>query len=80
MITEKEKKYFAELGQDGGILNADDDFFAVGKNQWVNAQNIRSASTDKGYTATIESIGGTLRISTPSPSVSFIWQPLYGWE
>ena len=72
MITEKEKKYFAELGEDGGILNADDDFFAVGKNQWVNAQNIRSASTDKGYTATIESIGGTLRISTPSPSVSFI--------
>jgi len=27
MITEKEKKYFAELGQDGGILNGDDDFF-----------------------------------------------------
>lgn len=60
------------MGENGGILNSDDASFAVGANQWINAQNIRSGSTDKGVTAVIESIGGTLLLSTPSPSVSFI--------
>lgn len=55
-----------------GALDADSAPFAIGSNSWVNAQNIRSGSTDKGFTAWVESIGGTLRKSTPSPSVSFI--------
>jgi len=71
-MLQKEKKYFGMLGEQQGMLNADDAPFALGANQWVNAQNVRSGSTDKGVTATLESIGGTLRISTPSPSVSFI--------
>ena len=52
------------MGENGGILNSDDASFAVGANQWINAQNIRSGSTDKGVTAVIESIGGTLLLST----------------
>lgn len=67
-----EKKYFGALGEGKGHLDADSAPFAVPINAWVNAENVRSASTDKGVTATLESIGGTLRISTPSPSVSFI--------
>lgn len=69
---EKEKKYFAATGDNAGFLNSDDSAFAIGTNQWVNAQNVRAGSTDKGVTAVLESIGGTLRISDPSPSVSFI--------
>lgn len=71
-MIQKEKKYFGALGENQGMCNADDAPFAIGINQWVNAENVRTASTDKGFTATLESIGGTLRISTPSPSVSFI--------
>ena len=72
MGIEKEKKWFGQLGENGGILNAEDAPFALGINHWVNLSDFRTGSTDKGVTATLESIGGTLRISTPSPSVSFI--------
>lgn len=71
-MIQKEKKYFAELGENKGHLDAESAPFAVPNNAWVNMSDCRSGSTDKGVTATIESIGGTLRISTPSPSVSFI--------
>jgi len=72
MGIEKEKKWFGQLGENGGILNAEDAPFALGINHWVNLSDFRTGSTDKGVTATLESVGGTLRISTPSPSVSFI--------
>jgi len=68
----KEKKYFAALGENMGHLDAESASFAVPINAWVNMSDCRSGSTDKGVTATVESIGGTLRISDPSPSVSFI--------
>src|SRR4051812_49914418 len=68
----KEKKYFGATGEHGAGLNADDAPFAIDINEYINAQNIRFGSTDKGFTGTIESIGGTLLLSTPSPSVSFI--------
>lgn len=68
----REKKYPAAQGEQSGALNADDSPFAIGTNQWLNMVNFRSGSTDKGVTGVIESIGGTLRLSTPSPSVSFI--------
>jgi len=71
-MIQKEKKYFAQKGEQGGYCNSDDSFFAIGLNQWVNAENVRAGSTDKGVTGVIESIGGTLRKSIPSPSVSFI--------
>lgn len=72
MAIQLEKKYFAERGDNGGALNADDSPFAIGQNSWVNLSNFRSGSTDKGVTGVLESIGGTRRLSTLSPSVTFI--------
>lgn len=72
MSIEREKKYLAAQGESGGHLDADSAPFAIPINAWCNASNVRAGSTDKGVTAVIESIGGTLRVSTPSPSVSFI--------
>ena len=69
MKQEFEKKYFA--APDGG-LNADDVDIAIGENQWVNMENARVGSTDKGVTGVVESIGGTRRLSDVQPSVSFI--------
>ena len=60
----KEKKYFAELGEHKGHLDSDSGAFAVPTNAWVNMQNARVGSTDKGVIATLESIGGTLRVDT----------------
>lgn len=67
-----EKKFFAAIGEQSGQLDADSAPFAVGINSWVNMQDFRIGSTDKGVTMVAESVGGTLRLSTPSPSVSFI--------
>lgn len=64
-----EKKNFAEPD---GMLNADDVDTALGLNEWVNMENCRVGSTDKGYTAILESIGGTLLKSDIQPSVTFI--------
>jgi len=67
-MQQREKKYFADST---GRLNADDAPFVVGLNEWVNAENVRSGTTDDGVTGVIESIGGTLQISQPQPSVNF---------
>lgn len=71
-MLQHEKKYPAAQGEQMGMCNADDAPFAIGTNHWLNMVNIRSGSTDKGFTGVMESIGGTLRKSIPSPSVSFI--------
>ena len=68
-MQQKEKKYFAD---NSGRLNADDASFAIGLNEWVNAENVRSGTTDDGVTGVIESIGGTLQISQPQPSINFV--------
>jgi len=65
----KEKKYL--LSEDS-MLNADDAPFAISPNSWVNMENCRTGSTDKGVTGTVESIGGTLLLSTPQPSITFL--------
>ena len=67
-MENKELKYFA--GNDGK-LNADDASFVIGLNEWVNAENIRTGSTDAGVTGTVESIGSNVLISTPQPSIVF---------
>ena len=72
MAIQREKKYFASQGENSGHLDSDSAPFAIPLNAWVNMSNFRSGSTDKGVTGVLESIGGTLRLSTPSPSVSFI--------
>lgn len=69
MIQNQEKKYF--LSQDSR-LDSDSAPFAVSPNSWVNAENIRVRTTDAGVTETVESIGGTVLLSTPQPSITFL--------
>lgn len=61
-----EKKYFGN-----GSGNFDDADFVVLPNQWVNLENCRVRSTDKGVTGTVESIGSMKLLSTILPSVTF---------
>lgn len=68
-MLNQEKKYFG--GIDGG-LDADSADFAVSPNNWVNAENIRTLSTDNGATETVEAVGSTILRSTIQPSVNFI--------
>jgi hypothetical protein len=55
-MRQADKKYFGDIQQ--GRLNSDDSPFVVGTNEWVNAENIRTGSTDKGFTGIVESVGG----------------------
>lgn len=62
-----EKKYFGN-----GQGNFDDVDFVLPPNQWVNLENARVGSTDKGVIGTIESIGSNLLLSPVLPSVTFV--------
>lgn len=64
---EYEKKYFGN-----GSGNFDDADFILQPNQWVNMENCRIGSTDKGVIGTVESIGGVSIVSSPEPSVTFV--------
>lgn len=69
-MRQKDLKYFGE--PQSGRLNADDSPFAVGPNEWVNAENVRTGSTDNGATAIMESIGGNALIPEPEDLVSVV--------
>jgi hypothetical protein len=62
-----EKKYFGN-----GQGNFDDVDFILLPNQWVNLENARIGSTDKGVIGTIESVGSSLLLSSIQPSVTFV--------
>jgi len=64
-----ERKYFA--APDGG-LDASSDAFAVGVNNYVNGENLRSQTTDSGVTQTLESVANNVLISQPAPSVTYL--------
>lgn len=61
-----EKKYFGN-----GAGNFDDADFVVPPNQWVNMENCRVKSTDKGVVGTVESVGSMQLLSSIMPSVTF---------
>lgn len=65
----EERKYW---GGNDFRLNADDSGFALGINEIVNGENIRTSTTDAGVTAVVESIGSNVLISQPAPSVTYI--------
>jgi hypothetical protein len=69
-MPQLEKKFFGNPTDNG--LNADDAPFTVGINQWVNMENARTGTTDKGVVNVVESIGSTRLLSTPQPSVTFL--------
>lgn len=60
-----EKKYFG-----AGQGNFDDADFILLPNQWVNLENARVGSTDKGVIGTIESVGSNVLKSPIEPSVT----------
>lgn len=62
-----EKKYFGN-----GQGNYDDVDFILLPNQWVNLENARIGSTDKGVIGTIESVGSNVLLSSIQPSVTFV--------
>jgi uncharacterized protein (TIGR02145 family) len=64
-MRQVDKKYFGDV--QSGRLNADDSPFAITTNEWVNAENIRSGTTDKGFTGIVESIGGNVELPKPLP-------------
>lgn len=61
-----EKKYFGT-----GSGNFDDADFVLQNNEWINMENCRVKSTDKGVVGTVESIGSMKLLSTIQPSVTF---------
>jgi uncharacterized protein (TIGR02145 family) len=69
-MRQKDLKYFGDL--QSGRLNADDSPFAVTTNEWVNAQNVRTGTTDKGATGILESVGGNVEIPKPSDLESIV--------
>ena len=56
---EKSKKYF--LSEDSQ-LDSDSAPFAVSANAWVNAENVRTKSTDKGVTGTVVDKGSVIHL------------------
>lgn len=62
-----EKKYFGN-----GQGNFDDVDFILLPNQWVNLENARIGSTDKGVIGTVESVGSNVLLSPIQPSVTFV--------
>lgn len=62
-----ERKYFGN-----GQGNFDDVDFILLPNQWVNLENARIGSTDKGVIGTIESVGSNVLLSSIQPSVTFV--------
>jgi len=69
-MRQKDLKYFGDI--QSGRLNADDSPFAVTTNEWVNAQNVRTGTTDKGVTGVVESVGGNVEIPKPADLASVV--------
>lgn len=62
-----EKKYYGN-----GHGNFDDADFVLQPNEWVNLENARVGSTDKGVIGTVESVGSNQLLSSIQPSVTFV--------
>jgi len=69
-MRDLEKKIFQDV--QGGRLNADDSLFSLGQNEWINAENIRTGSADKGETGVLTSVGGNVLLSPVQPSATFV--------
>jgi len=62
---EREKKYFGGEGQGFGG-NFDDAPMAVKLNEWINAEEVRTLTTDSGETGILESLGANVLIPNPA--------------
>ena len=68
-MRQVDRKYFGDI--QSGRLNSDDSPFVVGANEWVNAENVRTGSTDKGFTGIVESVGGNIEIQSPPSAKAY---------
>jgi uncharacterized protein (TIGR02145 family) len=66
-MRQKDIKVFGDV--QSGRLNSDDSPFALTTNEWVNAENVRTGTTDKGATGIMESVGGNVKIEPPVETV-----------
>jgi len=69
-MRQKDLKYFGDI--QSGRMNSDDSPFAITTNEWVNAQNVRTGTTDKGVTGVVESVGGNVEIPKPADIESVV--------
>jgi len=69
-MRQKDLKYFGDI--QSGRMNSDDSPFALTTNEWVNAENVRTGTTDKGVTGVVESIGGNVEIPKPADLASVV--------
>jgi hypothetical protein len=69
-MRQKDLKYFGDI--QSGRLNADDSPFAITTNEWVNAENVRTGTTDKGVTGVVESVGGNVILSQQSNRIYYL--------
>jgi uncharacterized protein (TIGR02145 family) len=69
-MRQKDLKYFGDI--QSGRMNSDDSPFAITTNEWVNAENVRTGTTDKGVTGVVESIGGNVEIPVPDDLLSVV--------
>src|ERR1019366_1846314 len=60
------------LGSNNYRLNSDDAAFALLETDVINAENVRTQTTDGDVTAVVGSVGSNVLLSTPQPSVVFI--------
>jgi len=67
-MRQKDVKVFGDV--QSGRLNSDDSPFALTTNEWVNAENVRTGTTDKGATGIMESVGGNFKIVPPIETVT----------
>jgi len=64
-MRQVDKKYFGD--PQSGRLNSDDSPFAITTNEWTNAENVRTGSSDRGFTGIVESVGGNVEIPQSLP-------------
>ena len=69
-MRQKDLKYFGDIQY--GRMNSDDSPFAITTNEWVNAENVRTGTTDKGVTGVVESVGGNVEIPKPADLESVV--------
>jgi hypothetical protein len=69
-MRQKDLKYFGDI--QSGRMNSDDSPFSITTNEWVNAQNVRTGTTDKGVTGVVESVGGNVEIPKPTELASVV--------
>lgn len=60
---QRSKKWFGNPQNGGGDFDSAP--FSIGPNNWINAENVRTLTTDAGETNTLEGVGANVLINNP---------------